>query len=1021
MRSLAGERPDREGALPAPSLHHPTLPDMTVARTLAHVLALGAIAGAAASPARAQQGTRLPITQDVYDGWRSIQGAALSPDGAWAAYTLAPQVGDGEVVARSTAGPTEHRASRGFVGRPQLQPAADSNWTAPPAQFTADSRHLLYLAYASRAEFERARRAKKKPGEMPKASLAIMSLADGKVTLVPRVKSFRLAKQSPRWVAYLLEPADSAAVDTAAARPAAAGGAAAAPGGAARPVGDSASRPPAKKEYGSVLVVRDLASGAERRIEDVTAYTLDERGSWLGYTVSSHTPARDGAYVRALADDREHALLSGAGSYKLLAFDRDGRQVAFVANRGERPDSATPFALYYAALTPAPKAALRAVRVAGPAGLPDSLRVSDRGRLEFTRGGQAVVFGLAPAPLDSIPADSLADKAVFDLWHYRDDRLQPQQRIEAARDRDRSHTAAYLVADRRLTRLGSDSLPQITVSDDGRVALAVTPVPYAVEAMWGEGGSDAYVIDVRSGRRKKVATRVPFGATLSPGGRYVTWFDDGKWWSYATATGRTTNLTGALASVRFDQETWDTPGTPEPWGIAGWTEGDRSVLLNARYDVWEVDPAGARPARVVTDSAGVRGRLVFRVVTFDPDERFLDSRAPLYLRAFHDSTKASGFYRERLDRAAAPERLVFADRAFGPLLKAKTADVFAVTQGTFTQFPDLWAGRRLDSLARLSDANPQQSRYRWGTAELVSWRNDDGKALQGILYKPDGFDPAKRYPMVVYFYESLSDNLHQYHPPFGRNTINPTVYSANGYLVFFPDIAYTQGFPGKSALKSVVPGVQALVARGFVDPAAIGIAGQSWGGYQTAYIITQTHMFAAAVPNATVANMTSAYGGIRWETGLARAFQYEKTQSRIGGSLWEYPERYIENSPLFFADRIETPVLMMSNDNDGAVPWYQGIEMFVALRRLGKEAYLINYNGDGHNPRKRANQLDIDRRMQQFFAHHLRGEPAPDWMRVGIPFLRKGRDQLAPAATAGTSAAAAGTTTSRQEPANREP
>jgi dipeptidyl aminopeptidase/acylaminoacyl peptidase len=226
--------------------------------------------------------------------------------------------------------------------------------------------------------------------------------------------------------------------------------------------------------------------------------------------------------------------------------------------------------------------------------------------------------------------------------------------------------------------------------------------------------------------------------------------------------------------------------------------------------------------------------------------------------------------------------------------------------------------------------------------------------------------------------------------------INPAHYVSNGYLVFEPDIDYSTGYPGPSAMKSIVPGVQMLIERGFVKPDGIGIQGQSWGGYQVAYMITQTNMFRAAMAGAPVANMTSAYGGIRWESGLARAFQYEKTQSRIGGSLWQYPLRYIENSPLFQADRIRTPLLMMHNDNDGAVPWYQGIEMFVALRRLGREVYLINYNGDAHNPTKRANQKDIAVRMQQFFDHHLRGMPAPDWMTRGIPFLDKGRDQLAP-------------------------
>jgi len=296
--------------------------------------------------------------------------------------------------------------------------------------------------------------------------------------------------------------------------------------------------------------------------------------------------------------------------------------------------------------------------------------------------------------------------------------------------------------------------------------------------------------------------------------------------------------------------------------------------------------------------------------------------------------------------------------------------------------------------------------------ELVHWRSADGVPLQGLLYKPADFDSTKKYPMIAYFYEQLSDNLHQYVPPAGRNVINPTHYVSNGYLVFEPDIHYETGYPGPSAMKSIVPGVQALLARGFVDPNGLGIQGQSWGGYQTAYIITQTPLFRAAMAGAPVADMFSAYGGIRWQTGLARSFQYEHTQSRIGGSIWQLPMRYMENSPLFWADRITTPLLMMSNDGDGSVPWYQGIEMFVALRRLGKEVYLLNYNGDEHNPTKRANQKDVALRMQQFFDNKLRGMPAPEWMVHGIPFQMKGRDQLAPAAptvTAGGGAMPSGT------------
>jgi dipeptidyl aminopeptidase/acylaminoacyl peptidase len=394
--------------------------------------------------------------------------------------------------------------------------------------------------------------------------------------------------------------------------------------------------------------------------------------------------------------------------------------------------------------------------------------------------------------------------------------------------------------------------------------------------------------------------------------------------------------------------------------------------------------------------------VVLRVVDLDRDDRTFDPRQPLLLRAFDEDTKASGFYEDRLDAASAPRKIVMADVAYGMPTRARHADTYVVTRGTFTEFPNLYVGRSLTSLSRVSDANPQQKDFKWGSVELVSWTSSDGVPLQGLLYKPADFDSTKKYPMIAYFYEQLSQNLHQYVAPNGRNVINPTHYASNGYLVFEPDIHYETGYPGPSAMKSIVPGVQAILARGFVDPNGLGLQGQSWGGYQTAYIITQTPLFKAAMAGAPVANMFSAYGGIRWQSGLARSFQYEHTQSRIGGSIWQFPMRYMENSPLFWADRITTPLLMMANDGDGSVPWYQSIEMFVAMRRLGKEVYLLDYNGDEHNPTKRANQKDVAMRMQQFFDNKLRGYPAPDWMVHGIPYQMKGRDQLAPAAPAVT-------------------
>lgn len=956
------------------------------------------------------QGGRRPLTPADWDRWRSIVGTTLSADGEWVAYSLVPQVGEGELVVRATHAPTEWRVARGFIGRPQVVAGfqeSDSTARAAAPAFTRDGRWVVTPVSPTRADYEAARRQQRRMQPKVPDGIAILSTAEGRVTVIPRVRSVRVPRDGASVIAYLLEGDDSSAVGRRDSTPPEPGERAATPGGALRPVGDSLVRA-RRRAFGTTLVLRDLATGGETRIADVTAFALDDSARWLGYTVASPTPGRDGAYARRLsAPAVEHALATGPGEYRALVLDRAGTQAAFYSTRAESGRPHPRPELYHADLRDATPRARRAVAAAE---LGDGMVFVDS-RLAFTRAGNAVLLAYTAAPLDSIPADSLVERAVLDLWHYRDPRLQPQQRVEATRPRPRSYGALWHVAPRRLVRITSDSLPSVQVSDDGRTAMLSTDLPYAVESMWGEGGSDVLAVDALTGARTLVATRVRFPPQLSPAGRFITWFDSGHWYAYEIARRQRRDLTGVLPGVRFDQETWDTPESPAPWGLGGWTPGDRSVLVYDRYDIWEIDPTGVRPARVVTDSLGRRQHLVLRVVDLDPDDPFVDPAAPTLLRAVDDETKASGFYEVRLAGATPPQRVVMAEAAFGTPIRARHAAQFVVTRGTFVHFPDLYTGPTLASLARLSDANPQQAEFRWGSVELVHWTSGDGHPLRGLLYKPADFDPARRYPMITYFYEQLSQNLHTYVPPGGRNVVNPAHYTSNGYLVFEPDIRYETGYPGPSAVRSVVPGVQSLLARGFVDPAGLGIQGQSWGGYQTLFIITQTPLFRAAMAGAPVVDMFSAYGGIRWQSGLARPFQYEHSQSRIGGSIWQFPLRYIENSPLFWLERVRTPLLVMANDGDGAVPWYQGIETFVAMRRLGKEVYLLNYNGDEHNPTKRANQVDVALRMQQFFDHHLRGAPAPDWMQHGIPFRQKGRAPqpvALPRATAGAAGETAG-------------
>jgi hypothetical protein len=967
------------------------------------------LAGALSLAPLAVHAQKKVLTQADWDKWKSIQNPALSSDGKWATYSLVPQVGDGEQIIRSTAGTTEYHVPRGYLGRPNNVPGGlrpgrgggtpEDDPAGPgvtPGLFTADGKFLVVQTYPVQAEFDKAGR--RATALANRSDLAIVNLADGKVTMIPRVRRFSLPSANGAWLAYVPEDSATAGDSSAAGR---AGAANAGRGG--RGGGGAAG---ARRTYGNPLVLRNLGTGAEERLADVQQFVFDDSARVMGYTVVSREAGKDGVYLRNMSAGTATPLLTGTGDYRGLVFDRSTSQVAFLTNRDDFGKPKAPWTLFYGSLkNPGP-----ATAAVAPAAIPQGMRLSEGAAVSFTKAGNAIAFGIAPVLADSVPSDSLVGKAVFDLWHYKDPQLQPTQRINAVRDRNRSHQSLWYPATKKMVTLAVDSLPNVTISDDARVVLGTSRERYNIESMWGDGATDVYLMDGTTGVAKVVRERITGNAQLSPESKYVALFDKGHWYTYNVATGRTTNVTSAVKGASFANETTDTPSTPGSWGIAGWTKGDNAMLVYDRFDLWQIDPAGVKPAVMVTDSVGRKNHLTLRLVRLSGAARggrgggrgaaadsssSYEPDAPLFFHAMNEETKQAGFYRDQLGVAKAPEPVVMADVAWGTPIVAKNSDQLLITKGTFVDFPNLYTGSSLTSLTKISDANPQQKEYNWGTVELVKWISTDGHEQKGMLYKPENFDPKKKYPMISYFYEQLSNGLHNYVPPNGRNVINPTHYVSNGYLVFEPDIHYEIGYPGPSAMKSIIPGVQMLLQRGYVDSKKLGLQGQSWGGYQTLYMITQTQMFAAAMAGAPVVNMTSAYGGIRWGTGISRSGQYEHGQSRIGGSLWESPMKYIENSPLFWLDKVTTPLFIMNNDADDAVPWYQGIETFVGMRRLGKEVYFIDYNNDVHNPSSRANQKDIAMRMQQFFDNKLMDKPAPDWMVHGIPYRDKGRDQLA--------------------------
>jgi dienelactone hydrolase len=949
---------------------------------------------ACAAPVTAQLERTAPkqLDHDAYDIWNRIGAQTLSDDGRWALYTLTADGTDPTLTVTAAAGGATYVIERGDAPR-----------------FTVDSRFVTFAIKPTKDAVKEARRRKTPAAQMPPDTLGILDLTTGQVARVARMRSFKLPARSGEWVAYQLgRPVGDSAVAPADSTPAAPGAVQpprVEPGRmpeppAGAPQSDTTRTAERRRDDGYPLVVRNLATGIEHSVDDVVAYELARDGSRVVFTRSSRAGDVDGAYVMDTRTGAVTTLLGGRGQYRRIALDEAGRQVAFIANVDEfaqpsGPGTLPPSWKLYHWDGRAPAA--RVVATPASAGLPAGFWIADT-TVRFSPNGERIFFGTAARPQpEPEPADVTEEKVVVDVWNWRDPLIQPMQLRQLDQERRRSFDAAVHLRNGRVVQLGRPDLPNVTVAQrgDGDVAIGTTNIPYRQEISWGESGTDVYLIDVRTGSATQLLAYNRSNVSLSPEGRYITWFDGDQqaWFALDLRARRTVNLSERIPHP-VHNELHDAPSLPGSYGSAGWTTGDARFLIYDRHDIWAVDPTGRSAPRNVTDGIGRRDSLRLRYVRLDPEERAIDPGSDMLLSAFNVHTKADGFYRDRVDGSASPVRIMMEDKSFGTPRKARDAATLMFTRSDFREFPDLWiSDLGFTDARRISNANPQQAEYRWGTAELVDWRGGDGDVIQGVLYKPDDFDPSRKYPMMVYFYERLSDNLHGHvAPAAGRASINISFYVSRGYLVFTPDIPYRIGFPGESAFKAVVPGVLSLLPRGYIDEQRIGVQGHSWGGYQIAYLITKTDIFRAAEAGAPVVNMVSAYGGIRWETGMSRMFQYEKTQSRLGGTLWDAPMRYLENSPIFWADKVNTPLLMLHNDEDGAVPWEQGIEYFVALRRLGKPVWMLNYNGEAHGLTKEVNRRDWTVRMQQFFDHYLLDAPAPVWLEEGVPATQKGRN-----------------------------
>jgi len=973
-----------------------------------------------------------PLDHSVYDSWQSIGQKLISNDGRWVVYTIDPQEGDNELVIQSTATDTSYKKTiaRGYN-----------------ALITEDSRYVIFRIKPFFKETREARIKKKKPEEMPKDSLAIVELGKDSVWKAARINGYRTPAKSFGWVAYLLEKdkdvSKSKALSGEAKRIAdsltkvidslqtlisqkklrskdeQAGHDSGLTTQYSPPTthdADSDDTSATSAQTGSDLRLRNLQTGHEKLFKKVTEYSFSKKGQKLLIEQSSDPKDSLSKILVLLYDLRKgytDTLSRGGNEFKNFTMTDDGSQVAYIAERDAKPkDLEKYFKLWYF------KEGMDSATVLvdkNSVGMKLGMTISENGNPEFSKSGKRLFFGTAPiqAPKDTSLID--IDLVKLDVWHYNDDYLQTVQLSRLQTDLKQNFITVYDFENSNLQQLASEEVPTVyqTGDGDGDTFAGVTDAGRRVESQWtGNTKKDIYAINVKTGTKKlikKDLLGVITPSYISPTGKYIMWYDSKAKNYFAYDGDSTRNITAQIKVPLYNEEN-DSPTEPSPYGVMGWREGDSAVYIYDKYDIWKVGLIKSQTVFSLTAQAGRKSKTSYRYIVLDPERKFFKPDDYLLLRTFNDVTKASWFANISMNGSFF-KKFDFGTSKFsiGQINEAKEKKgLYIYLKENYNSSPDVYfaatdfrlsptkidtiLGIQMDEI-KLSSINPQQKEYNWGTAELYKWKTFKGKPSEGILYKPENFDPTKKYPLILYFYEKLSGGLHNYIPPSPTpSRLNISFFVSRGYLVFAPDIAYTIGHPAKSAYDYIVSAAKDLTKHRWVDAKNIGIQGQSWGGIQVAQLITMTDMFKAAWAGAPVANMTSAYGGIRWESGANRQFQYEKTQSRIGATLWEKPALYIENSPLFHAPKIKTPLVIMHNDADGAVPWYQGIELFTAMRRLGKKVWMLNYNGEAHNLVQRKNRKDIQIREQQYFDWLLKGEKPAKWITEGVPAVKKGKD-----------------------------
>jgi len=879
-----------------------------------------------------------------YPLWKHITNPVICSDGQWVSYSFRPNGGDRTLYIKSL--------------------AADKCYDIPfgsGLKFSEDSRWVAYIVGVSKSEAKKLLKEKK---PIPSQGV-LLELISGEKYTIDNTSAIGFSKNS------LFFTAKKSKLDKAA------------------------------KHKGTDLVLRNLKTGISQNIGNVNEYLFNKPGTMLAYSIAAANQAGNGVYLIKLKTGHNIPLNTGKVDFSQIAWDKKGSALAFLKGKQEKDKwERDNILIAYTGLNQEdffrfeydpsedaefPKDMVISERIMPPRGRrPGTAPATTTRALIWSEDLSRIFCGIKAQ--EKKPEKSETEQPNVDIWHWKDEQIQSVQAKRYKYDINFTFQSVLLLKDKKFLQLADKNMRTISLSQNGQWGVGRDAKPYLSDVETQK--ADYYLVNTGTGEKKSIVKGIRRALGISPHNNHFLFLKEKHLWLYDFNQDTTKNISSS-APVLFINEDDDHPNEKPPYGLAGWTKNTKAIIVYHKYDLWLLPFDGGKPQNLV-QGLGEQENIRFRYIRLDPEEKHIDTSKPLLLSAYGDWTKKAGFY--MLKPGKAPQELIYTDKRFGSPRKAKKADKLMFTIETFNDFPDYYVcDSTFKDPVKISDANPQQKDFAWGRRVLVVYSNSSGEKPQATLTLPAAYQAGKKYPMIVYFYEKMSQRHHQYSMPTYDDRPHMSTYASDGYLILMPDIIFEIGKPGSSSLDCVSSAVKRVVELGYADPERIGLQGHSWGGFQTSFIVTQTDMFACVISGAPPTCIEGEFNQVFKSSGNNNHSYYSRSQGRMGTDPWQDHALYRSQSAIQNAQKISTPFMLLHGTEDGSVDWIQSLEYYNAARYLGKEVIFLSYPGEPHHLAKEENQKDFQTRMKQYFDHYLKGAPKPTWMAEGISYIKKKR------------------------------